>query len=68
MDVLLQNKAIKLNRDAKSGKSFIPIRPIVLSGDNCTFVCDARLSFFLAEEYVKAFENSEHDAYGTMGC
>lgn len=33
----------------------IPIRPIILGGDDVTFVTDARLGVYFAEEFIKVF-------------
>jgi len=35
----------------------LPIRPIILGGDDVTFVCDARLGIYFAEIFMKAFSN-----------
>ena len=34
----------------------LPIRPIIIGGDDITFVCDGKLGFFLAEIYMKYFQ------------
>ncbi len=39
----------------KTQQYILPVRPIVLSGDDITFISDARLGFFLAETFMKAF-------------
>lgn len=36
-------------------KSYLPFRPIILNGDDITFICDARLGFFLAEVFMQAY-------------
>jgi hypothetical protein len=33
----------------------LPFRPIIVNGDDITFICDARVSFFLAEVFMEAF-------------
>ena len=41
-------------RIKETGNKFIlPVRPIVLAGDDITFVCDGRLGVHLAEEFIK---------------
>jgi hypothetical protein len=37
----------------------LPIRPIVIGGDDITFICDARLSLYLTKEFVKSFEKQK---------
>ncbi len=38
----------------------LPIVPIIIGGDDVTFVTDARLGIFLAEEFLKRFSQEEH--------
>lgn len=38
------------------GKTIIPIRPIIIGGDDITFVCDGRLGIYFAKIYMEAFE------------
>jgi len=38
-----------------TSKSYLPFRPIILNGDDITFICDARLGFFLAEVFMQAY-------------
>jgi len=42
-------------RSGNNGKLLLPFRPILLSGDDFTFVCDARVALPLAAEYLKHF-------------
>jgi len=37
-------------------KKIIPVRPIIMGGDDITFVCDARLGLFFANRFIRAFE------------
>ncbi len=41
--------------DAEDGKKILPIRPLVVGGDDLTFVCDGRLGLSLAALYLKEF-------------
>lgn len=36
-------------------KPWLPLRPIIVNGDDITFITDARLAFYLAEVFVNAF-------------
>jgi len=40
-------------RDDNDGKKKIPLRPIVMGGDDVTLVCDGRLGLTLAEFYLR---------------
>jgi hypothetical protein len=45
---------VKLKKE--SGKWLLPFRPIVIGGDDVTFICDGRLGLSLALHYLKQFE------------
>ena len=40
--------------DEEHGKKILPIRPIIIGGDDVTFVCPGRLGLTYAERYIKA--------------
>ncbi|MBK9404471.1 MAG: hypothetical protein IPN57_08060 [Ignavibacteria bacterium] len=40
-------------------KNIIPIRPIILGGDDITFVCDGRLGIYFAKIFLEAFEKKQ---------
>lgn len=40
----------------KNGRYLLPVRPIILGGDDITFVCDGRLGIYLAKLFMEAFE------------
>ena len=54
---------VKSKNDFKNildGKTFdktLPIRPIVLGGDDITFVCHGKLGIWFAENFMERFEN-----------
>lgn len=48
-------------KDYRSGKKYLPVRPIILNGDDITFICDARISLYLAETFMKAFAEEPID-------
>lgn len=41
------------------GEWMLPLRPILLGGDDLTFVCDGRIALDLAETALSIFDNSE---------
>ncbi len=45
--------------DESSQKKILPIRPIVLGGDDITFVCDGKLGIYFSKLFVEAFESQE---------
>jgi len=42
----------------KEGKEILPIRPIILGGDDVTFVCHGKLGIWVAEKYMESFKNN----------
>jgi hypothetical protein len=43
-------------RDDKSNKLVIPIRSIIMGGDDITFVCDGKLGVYFAKIFLETFE------------
>jgi hypothetical protein len=43
---------------AADGVTYLPVRPIILGGDDLTFVCDGRLALDLAAAALAAFERT----------
>lgn len=53
----------------EGGKTILPIRPIVLGGDDITFISDGRLGVWLAEIFIKEFTNQNIDnEHGLSAC
>lgn len=50
---LLKNKEIHITSD--NGNHIFPLRPIILGGDDITFVTDGRLGIYCADIFIKAF-------------
>lgn len=49
------------------GRTIIPLRPIILGGDDFTFVCEGKLGIYLAEQFIKkwaARATSQLSAFG----
>ncbi len=40
----------------KGKKHILPLRPIILGGDDVTFVCDGRLGLYCAKIFIEAFQ------------
>ena len=52
-----------------TSQNWLPLRPIIVNGDDNTFITDARLAFYLAEIFMKAFaaeKISYRDETGTL--
>lgn len=60
----LPNVAVHLRTNRRTGRRFLPFRPLVFGGDDLTFVCDGRLGLALAVDYLERFgaETSVRDA------
>lgn len=52
---------INLKQNKETGNRILPLRPLVVGGDDTTFVCDGRLGLSLAAVYLQAFRK-EADA------
>jgi len=52
--------------ESDKGKQILPIRPILLGGDDLTFVCDGRLALDLAETALNEFEHSDIPHLGNI--
>jgi len=56
LDTLKQKKIIDGDDEEKNGKkskNLLPIRPIIMSGDDITFICHGELGLGLAENLIK---------------
>jgi len=48
-------------------RNILPIRPIILGGDDVTFVCDGKLGIYFAQLFVEAFENADKNLTACAG-
>lgn len=55
-------------RDAGDDCSYLPIRPILLGGDDLTFVCDGRIALDLAAAALGVFPAQDLDGGATIGA
>ncbi|MBF8278417.1 MAG: hypothetical protein HW390_3490 [Candidatus Brocadiaceae bacterium] len=46
-------------RDGKGNKLVVPIRSIIMGGDDITFVCDGKLGVYFAKIFLEAFEKQK---------
>ncbi len=49
-------------------KRTLPIRPIIIGGDDVTFVCDGKLGIYFAEIFMKKFEEAQIEGKGLTSC
>ncbi len=49
-----------------NGRWMLPLRPILLGGDDLTFVCDGRISLDLAETALRVFDQSDIPHLGKL--
>ncbi|MFN9115388.1 MAG: Cas10/Cmr2 second palm domain-containing protein, partial [Bacteroidota bacterium] len=54
----LKNGNLSFKTDKKTKKTYLPIRPLIMAGDDITFVCEGRLGLHLAEKYLELFEKN----------
>lgn len=50
----------------EDGRWMLPLRPILLGGDDLTFVCDGRIALDLAETALNVFDTSDIPHLGTI--
>ncbi len=52
-------KMFEIKKIKDTDKEFLPIRPIILNGDDITFVCNGKIGINLAEIFLKKLAKSE---------
>lgn len=53
VDLFSGEHELKENTDPEDSKIILPIRPLIIGGDDITFVCEGRLGVYLAEKLLK---------------
>ncbi len=48
-------------------KSILPIRPIILGGDDITFVCEGRMGIYYAKIFMEAFKDQKDSKGNNLG-
>lgn len=48
-------RGLAFDLDVDAGRTLLPLRPVLLGGDDLTFVCDGRIALDLAEAALEAF-------------
>ena len=66
-DNIMQSLGFDPDRYPKTdGKNILPIRSIVLGGDDVTFVCDGKLGIYFAKIFIEAFERGRASDSGKL--
>lgn len=52
----------------KDSRIVLPIRPIIIGGDDITFVCDGRLGIWLAKKFLEIFQSRKIQGYNISAC
>lgn len=55
LDRLIGEGLLTSVADEEKHLQILPLRPLILNGDDTTFICNARLGFFLTETFMRAF-------------
>lgn len=63
-----QVKQLEFTLARVDSQTFLPVRPIVIGGDDITFVCDGRLALSLVAESLKAFQGTVIPHLGSIGA
>ncbi|MCK9220714.1 MAG: hypothetical protein M0P47_11785 [Bacteroidales bacterium] len=59
-----KNDLDELQLKCEDGKTILPIRPILLGGDDITFITEGRIGFHLAEKFIGFFYDKEEQEKG----
>ncbi len=54
--------------DEETQRKFLPIRPIILGGDDITFVCDGRLGLYFAKYFMERFGTRRASDNRPLSC
>ncbi len=57
-----------LDLKVEDGRRILPIRPIIMGGDDITFVCEGRLGLFLAERLLRHMTETPIDGQYIQAC
>lgn len=57
----IQDNINKIKEELKIEDNFMPVRPIIMGGDDITFVCDGRLGIHFAEKFIEFFTANNSD-------
>lgn len=52
----------------ENGKVVLPIRPVIIGGDDMTFVCDGRIALFMSQKILEKIEQAIIPVIGKIGA
>lgn len=59
LEQLVKKDWREISKELDIKGNYLPIRPIIIGGDDITFVCDARLGLYFTYHFIKYFEDQE---------
>jgi len=65
-DNKLKDKKRWYPMDKDFERKILPIRPIILGGDDITFVCDGKLGMYFSKLFIEAFEKQPAEVGGKL--
>lgn len=51
----------------QDGRQVLPLRPLILGGDDFTFICEGRLGLYLAENFIKIWTKKANNKLSVLG-
>ena len=65
---VLAGREIEIELDKNNGVTYLPMRPVLLGGDDLTILCDGRIALDLAACALKVFETSKLNYLGSVSA
>jgi len=59
---------LHLKKEKQNGKTILPLRPIIIGGDDITFVSNGKLGIWLAKNFIEAFEEETKSLGHLTAC
>ena len=54
-------------QEDKDGRKYLPLRPLILGGDDITFVCEGRLGLYFAEKFLQTWTKKANSLLSKYG-
>lgn len=67
-DKILDALGIDGNEYKEKARKIIPIRPVIIGGDDITFVCDGRMGIYFAKKFMEYFESKKVNGENLSTC
>ncbi|MEM5871928.1 MAG: hypothetical protein QW051_03580 [Candidatus Aenigmatarchaeota archaeon] len=59
------NDSSSFKKDERNGKTILPLRPIIIAGDEITVISKGNIGIFFVEKYMKFFEKYSLESMGS---